>query len=562
MTLVSGARAALERIAVAAVSWPVSSRAFGRLSDLRLPRPLLVPLIRAYCAAYGVDLAEAAQPPEAFASFSAFFTRRLREGARPIEVEPGVVTAPSDSRLVSIGRVPEDGRLEQVKGDGYSLDALLGASGAAEPFRGGRQATLYLSPAMYHRVHSPVDGRIVGWRYVPGRLFPVNAMGLRSVPGLFTRNERVAVLIDSEAHGRVAVVLVGAANVGRIRLAFSELVTNRGQRAAFVAPAAPIAVRRGDELGIFDLGSTVVLLLADPRLEAAFQPGALVRVGQALWRRAGLLLAALLPIAALCGAVETPRTVRPGTLVRWPGEGIEWCEAKGERFEPLHGECLFAVDLLQPKGPLELRRQRAGKLEQATVDVGRFDYPVQKLTLPRSMVELSPGDLARVNRENRDMARLWKLRGPRRFDLPLGAPLDPLPAGGHFGDRRIINGEARSPHGGADFSAPQGTPVRVAADGTVVMVANHFFGGNAVFVDHGDGLVSQYFHLSRIDVREGQKLARGELVGAVGATGRATGPHLHFGVRWRGARVDPALLLAPLAAIPCLDSSAGLGCPQ
>jgi murein DD-endopeptidase MepM/ murein hydrolase activator NlpD len=158
------------------------------------------------------------------------------------------------------------------------------------------------------------------------------------------------------------------------------------------------------------------------------------------------------------------------------------------------------------------------------------------------------------------MARLWKPRGPRRFSLPLGAPLDPLPEAGHFGHRRVINGEPRSPHGGADFAAPQGTPVRVAADGKVVMVANHFFGGNAVFVDHGDGLVSQYFHLSRIDVHEGQELARGATLGAVGSTGRATGPHLHFGTRWRGARVDPSLLLVAPSALPCLDSRAGLGC--
>ncbi len=176
------------------------------------------------------------------------------------------------------------------------------------------------------------------------------------------------------------------------------------------------------------------------------------------------------------------------------------------------------------------------------------------------MVDLSAADLERVRRENREMAQLWKTRGPRRFELPLAAPLDPLPEGGRFGHRRIINGSPRSPHGGADYSVPEGTPVRAAGAGTVVMVANHFFGGNAVFVDHGDGLVTQYFHLSRIDVREGQQLDRGAPLGAVGATGRATGPHLHFGVRFRGARVDPALLVGPAAAMPCLDSRGSLGC--
>jgi murein DD-endopeptidase MepM/ murein hydrolase activator NlpD len=247
-------------------------------------------------------------------------------------------------------------------------------------------------------------------------------------------------------------------------------------------------------------------------------------------------------------------------VVRWPGSEIEWCTARGERAQPLAGACLFPIDLLQPPGPLELTRRRAGRLERLSVRVSRFDYPVQRLTLPKNMVELSAADLERVRRENREIAKLWTLRGPRRFELPLAAPLDPLPAAGHFGHLRIINGSARSPHGGADYPAPEGTPVRAAADGTVVMVGDHFFGGHAVFLDHGDGLVSQYFHLSRVEVREGQQLVRGALVGAVGATGRATGPHLHFGLRWRGARVDPSLLLGPASALPCLASPPGLGC--
>ena len=267
-------------------------------------------------------------------------------------------------------------------------------------------------------------------------------------------------------------------------------------------------------------------------------------------------LAAVAGAIALASAASAPAPapprVRPGTVVRWAGEGIEWCSLGEKRFEPLAGACYYPVDLLRRAGPLPLARGRGGRRETSTVQVGKFDYPVQKLTLPRRMVELSPEDLERVERENREMARLWTREGPRRFSLPLAAPLDPLPEGGRFGNRRIINGQPRSPHGGTDYSAPEGAPAFAAADGTVAMVADQFFGGNAVFVDHGDGLITMYMHLSRVDVREGQPVRRGEELGAVGSTGRATGPHLHFGVRWRGARVDPTLLLGNPEAIPAL----------
>jgi phosphatidylserine decarboxylase len=113
----------------------------------------------------------------------------------------------------------------------------------------------------------------------------VNAAGVRSVPGLFTRNERVSVLLETAVHGPVAIVLVGAANVGRIGLAFADLVTNRGYAAGAFQPKAPIPIRRGDELGVFNLGSTVVLLVADPGLVPAVRPGDLVQVGRPLWRR-------------------------------------------------------------------------------------------------------------------------------------------------------------------------------------------------------------------------------------------------------------------------------------
>lgn len=246
-------------------------------------------------------------------------------------------------------------------------------------------------------------------------------------------------------------------------------------------------------------------------------------------------------------------TFRPGTVLRWAGENLEGCGLGDERFSPIDGACLYPIDLLHPKGTLEVLRWRQGMQETRQVRVGAYDYPVQRLTLPAHMVELSPADLARVRRENAVVARLWKRGGAREFGLPLALPLDPLPRGGRFGHRRVINGQPRSPHGGADYSVPQGTPVLAAADGVVVLVADHFFGGQSVFVDHGDDLVTMYFHLSRTGVQGGQRVARGETLGAVGSTGRATGPHLHFGVRWRQARVDPALLLADAGRLPAID---------
>jgi phosphatidylserine decarboxylase len=279
-------RRAAERALATAVSSPLLSRLAGWLADRRLPSWILLPAIRAWARAYRADLSEAAEPVEAFRTFNAFFTRALRPGVRAVDDRPGVVVSPTDSRLSGIGAVPADGRIEQIKGRAYGLDALVGSAEEAEPYRGGLHATLYLSPGMYHRIHSPVGGRIVGWRYLPGRLFPVNPPAVRSVPGLFTRNERLVVFLEAEGLGPVTLVLVGAANVGRISLRFSSLVTNRGAAAVREEPPEPIPVSRGDELGAFNLGSTVVILATDPTLTPAdVAPGALVRMGEALWRR-------------------------------------------------------------------------------------------------------------------------------------------------------------------------------------------------------------------------------------------------------------------------------------
>jgi murein DD-endopeptidase MepM/ murein hydrolase activator NlpD len=243
-----------------------------------------------------------------------------------------------------------------------------------------------------------------------------------------------------------------------------------------------------------------------------------------------------------------PPVVTPGTVVRWPGARIEACAAGGRTWAPTGDACFFPVDLLA-SGALRLERRRAGRGESLTVQVGRYPYPEQRLEVEDRMVDLSADDLARVERENREVAALWQLESAPRFALPLAAPLAGLPAGGRFGARRFFNGQLRSPHGGADYSAPAGTPVLAAGGGVAVLVADHFFSGNSVYLDHGGGLITMYFHFGRVDVAAGQQVARGVVLGAVGATGRATGPHLHFGARWHGARVDPALLLGPVAAI-------------
>ena len=281
-------RAIGERGFVRLAAVPAISGTMARLADARLPPSVLRQVIRGYIRAYRVDMSEVAEPIESFKTFNEFFTRRLRDGARPIAAEKDVMVSPADSRVSTIGPIPRQGRLDQIKGRTFAIEALLGSAEDAASFAEGVHATLYLSPSMYHRVHSPVDGRIVSWRYIPGRLFPVNTLAVRHIEALFAVNERVSIIVDTPAHGRVAVVLVGAANVGRISLAFSPIVTNTGGKAAHETPATPIPITRGAELGTFNLGSTVVLLAADPRLEpAGVGPGDLLRMGQPLWKRRG-----------------------------------------------------------------------------------------------------------------------------------------------------------------------------------------------------------------------------------------------------------------------------------
>lgn len=225
----------------------------------------------------------------------------------------------------------------------------------------------------------------------------------------------------------------------------------------------------------------------------------------------------------------------------WKGEEIPMREEGPGRFLGLIG-----IDLQEPPGKavLSVRVSRGGERVRfdAEISVREGTFPVQELTLPKAMTEFDGKTLGRINREAKALAeRFSRIPSGPAWRFPFLPPVAEFRPKG-FGSRRIINGEPRSPHAGVDVDLPAGTPVVAIADGTVAFAGEQFFAGNSVVLDHGGALFSIYYHLQVIAVSEGRKVARGERIGAVGASGRATGPHLHFGVRAAGGRIDPSLL--------------------
>ncbi len=212
---------------------------------------------------------------------------------------------------------------------------------------------------------------------------------------------------------------------------------------------------------------------------------------------------------------------------------------------------VVGIDMQDPPGlqELSIKVQTSNQTDHLSYSVliMKEDYAIQHLTLPKNKVDLDSKTLKRVRLEQKEMSAAFRHLGTH----PLwdGAFLEPVKGTvtGRFGSRRVINGQPRRPHSGEDIAAPQGTPVYAINTGTVVATMDHFFSGKGVIIDHGIGLFSMYFHLSDIDVQPGQALSKGEVLGKVGATGRATGPHLHWGIRLNGARVNPyALTTLPL----------------
>jgi len=264
------------------------SGAMFRLTRLPLG-PLTPVLIQGFVRLFGVDLDEAEDPrPGAYRTFNAFFTRALRPGARPLAPGASTVLSPVDGTISQLGRIGA-GRIFQAKGRDFSCGELLGGDSAlAASFDGGLFATLYLSPRDYHRIHLPLDAELTETIHVPGRLFSVNPTTAASVQRLFARNERVVCHFRTEL-GPMALVLVGAIFVGSIETVWAGRITPPRGREARRLPGQPAAgpaprLPRGAEIGRFNMGSTVILLLPPDRFQwhESLAAGSPVRVGQAL----------------------------------------------------------------------------------------------------------------------------------------------------------------------------------------------------------------------------------------------------------------------------------------
>jgi len=261
------------------------SRLVGKLAEAELGG-FTTFLIKLFVKQYNVDMNEALySDPAHYRSFNAFFTRPLKPDARTLDVREEVLIHAVDGTVSQFGDIDAD-RLFQAKGHDFSLTSLLGGKpNIAQPFKNGKFATIYLAPRDYHRIHMPVDGTLTDMIYVPGELFSVNPLTAQNIPGLFARNERVVALFDTPV-GKMAMVLVGATIVASIETVWAGTVTppagNLVQHWAYEKDTeASVHLAKGDELGRFKLGSTIVVCFEQEAIDFdALKPGQITRLGE------------------------------------------------------------------------------------------------------------------------------------------------------------------------------------------------------------------------------------------------------------------------------------------
>ena len=205
-------------------------------------------------------------------------------------------------------------------------------------------------------------------------------------------------------------------------------------------------------------------------------------------------------------------------------------------------KAVVGIDLLSEPGKYKLEITTNGTTMHRIVTVSKKKYPVQQLTLPKGMVELSPENEARAEREQNKVASIWPNQSDRIWSGNFTNPREGEIVT-KFGVKRFLNHIPKSPHTGVDVAAKEGDDVIAPNSGIVVLVDDLFFTGNSIVLDHGQGIFTMFFHLSKVLVQPGQQVKKGDVIGLVGSTGRSTGAHLHWGARVQGARVDPLELI-------------------
>lgn len=268
-----------------------------------------------------------------------------------------------------------------------------------------------------------------------------------------------------------------------------------------------------------------------------------------------------LPLAVPDAAAAALVTAPQGGVARWDGLKAKDCGIYGKRYAAVGGSCYYPVDIRARPGRYQIALwDEDGHQHLGTLAVEDAHFPDVEMDLPESLtryLDVSAEDRRRAAEETAAVRKVLPgtLDAPR-FSLPLHKPTASLPRSeDDFGSLRTFNGKHRSLHSGRDYPVGDGNAVSAVADGRVVLAADHFFTGNAVYVDHGGGLVSMNFHLKSLSVKTGEEVKRGQSLGKVGATGRATGPHLHMGLRWLGKRIDPALLFHAPSQLPSVSDS-------
>ena len=248
---------------------------------------------------------------------------------------------------------------------------------------------------------------------------------------------------------------------------------------------------------------------------------------------------------------EPTASAFPGGIYVWPvTTGVSDVRYRDRPVMIAHGHALVGIPISSTAKSAALTYTQDGTRREHRFVIGSKTYTEQHITIEdEGMVTPPKETLDRIRSEAARQRELYNSfsiaqQAPTQFVMPVEGPLS-----SQFGHRRFFNGKPRSPHSGLDIAAPAGTPIAATADGTVVLADSLYFNGNTVFLDHGQGLITMYCHMQEIKVEAGANITQGQVIGLVGATGRVTGPHLHWSVSLNGSRVDPTTFMAALNSL-------------